>query len=58
MNADTNGLKDNNYAPFYYENQFFNPYECTVLIDEIHKLFQYIDTNDKGFLEIDELIDF
>ena len=28
------------------------------LIDELHKLFQYIDKEGRGYLEINELLDF
>ena len=50
--------RSNFNEPFSLDNQYFDPLECSLLIDELHKLFQYIDQNGKGFLEVKEVIDF
>jgi hypothetical protein len=36
----------------------FDPFESALLIDELHKLFQKIDQNGKGYLHVDEILEF
>lgn len=55
---DIRGGRGNFLEPFSIDNQFFDPFDSAQLIDEIHKLFQYIDQSGKGYLEVNEILDF
>eukprot|EP00347_Sterkiella_histriomuscorum_P022084 403331737 len=35
-----------------------DPLECTQLVDEMHKLFQFIDEDSKGYLTVEEILTF
>ena len=39
-------------------SQFFDPLESTQLMDEIHKLFQLIDLDAKGFVTMQDIAEF
>ena len=55
---DIRGGRANFLEPLNNDQQYFNPLECTQLVDEIHKLFQFIDQDSKGYTNVEEILEF
>ncbi|CDW88478.1 UNKNOWN [Stylonychia lemnae] len=55
---DIRGGKANFLEPLPNDQYFFDPLECTQLVDEIHKLFQFIDQDSKGYVTVEEILEF
>ena len=57
ISGSTNGLGD---SDIFFANLDGNmaTTDQQVLIDELHKVFQYIDKEGRGYLEVSEILEF